>query len=149
MKPILDEVKRQQICAILGVGGTRQMAAGFLGCHVDTIRNTAKRDPNFGKQLRRAEATPEITYLKSIQTAAADSKQWRAAAWALERLYPARYAPRKAEMLSPQQVVELLEEFLTALAEEIPVKRYRRRLWRRLNSITGKLNSSKSKSFRS
>ena len=81
MKPILDEVKRQQICAILGVGGTRQMTADFLGCHVDTIRNTAKRDPDFSKQIRRAELTPEIAYLKSIQTAAADSKQWRAAAW--------------------------------------------------------------------
>lgn len=142
-RPYLDEVKQREICAILSVGGTRQMAADYVGCHVKTIWNTAHREPAFAARLRRSELAPEITLLKAIQTAVEDPKQWRAAAWALERLYPARYGQRKTETLSPQQVAALLEEFLMLAAEAIPPKKYRRRLWERIDTLSTETGSAR------
>lgn len=138
----LTEEKQAQICAILTVGGTRQMAADYVGCHVKTIQNTAKREPEFATRLRRSELAPEITLLKAIQTAVEDPKQWRAATWALERLYPARYRQRKPETLSPQQIAVVLEEFLTAITEAIPPKKYRRRIWERIDTLTSEVSSA-------
>ncbi len=135
-KPKLTEEKQAQICAILTVGGTRQMAADYVGCHVKTIQNTAKREPEFAARLRRSELAPEITLLKAIQTAVEDPKQWRTATWALERLYPARYRQRKPETLTPQQIAAVLEEFLTAITEVVPPKQYRRRIWDRIDSLS-------------
>ena len=36
MKPKIDETRQNEICAILSVGGTRRMAAQYIGCHVAT-----------------------------------------------------------------------------------------------------------------
>jgi hypothetical protein len=143
-RPLLDEGKMREICAIMTVGGTQRMAADYVGCHAKTIRNTAKRDAEFAARLRRSELVPEITLLKAIQNAASDSKQWRAAAWALERLYPGRYGQRTPDTLTPQQVVEVLEEFLAVITKEIPTKRHRRRLWQRLDRLSSEVKSARS-----
>ena len=94
-KPLLDEAKRREICEVLAVGGTRTMAAAYVGCSLDTIARAAKRDRAFAKDLRRASAECEIRCLRNLSNAAQDPSQWCAAAWTLERLWPERYARRK------------------------------------------------------
>ena len=54
-RPVLDEIKRREILAILAVGGSRRVAAKYVGCAVSTIQNTADRDPQFAAQLHRME----------------------------------------------------------------------------------------------
>src|SRR5215213_9383052 len=76
----LDADKRREICAILSVGATRITAAEYVGCHVRTIGRTAKRDPEFARQLRQAGSRHEILHLKNINAAAGDARYWRAAA---------------------------------------------------------------------
>ena len=44
MQKALDPDKKENILAILSVGGTRAMAASFVGCHPRTIYNEACRD---------------------------------------------------------------------------------------------------------
>ncbi len=131
----LDETKQREVCAILAVGGTRQMAAHYVGCHPETIRRRAIREPEFAAQLRRAEVTPEITLLRSIQAAVADPKQWRAAAWALERLYPDRYARRRPRMIGLDQMKQIVEQLANVVLSEVPVKRYRSRILKRLAAL--------------
>ncbi len=139
MKPILDETRRREICAILAVGGTRTIAASYVGCHVETIRNTAKRDAQFAEQLRRAEISPEISYLRTVQTAAQDSKHWRAAAWALERLFPDRYASRNPKAITINQMTEILAALGAIVTDEVPVRRYRHRILDRLARLMAEL----------
>ena len=72
--PVLDQVKRGQICAILAVGSTRTVAARYVGCAVSTIRATAIRDPEFLAQLQHAESRHEVGHLQAIQAAATSGK---------------------------------------------------------------------------
>ena len=39
-KPAPDDAKRREIFAILAIGGTRTMAARYVGCSLDTIGRT-------------------------------------------------------------------------------------------------------------
>ncbi len=121
-KPLLDDAKQREICAILSVGGTRSVAAKYVGCCVDTIRRTALRDKVFAERIQKAEPSTEITFLKSIQTAAKESRNWRAAAWALEHLFPERYARRANSPLTREQITEILTQFAEELLVDLPAK---------------------------
>lgn len=131
----LDATKRREVCAILAVGGTRVMAATYVGCVPATIRATAQRIPEFDEQLRKAELGPEIKFLNSIQAAAGDVKQWRAAAWALERMFPERYARRAPDTITIDQMNEIIQALAEIIVGEVPVKKYRQRLLERLAEL--------------
>ena len=132
--PVLDEVKKGQICAILAVGCSRSTAAKFVGCAVDTIRNTAGRDSEFDAQLKQAESKHEVIHLKNIQ--AAGKKYWRASAWALERLYPARYGTQGSDSIAKKRLTHVLDMFATIIAEEVPVAKHRANIMARLSDLT-------------
>ena len=70
--------------------------------------------------------------LRVIREAASDPKQWRAAAWALERIYPNRYAKRRTGTLTLGQVHELVAEVSEIVAAELPVPKFRQRIFDRL-----------------
>lgn len=110
-KPVLDDIKRAQICAILAVGGSRALAANYVGCAPETIRRTADRDPEFHAALLRAESQHEIQCLQRIQDASKKDTHWRAATWTLERIYPDRYATRKPHSLNSVELAEFLDRF--------------------------------------
>jgi predicted Zn-dependent peptidase len=131
----LDEIKKREIFAILTVGGTRLMAAQYVGCHVETIRKTALRDAAFADQLRKAELGPELTFLRNIQLASKDPKQWRASAWALERLFPDRYGRRSPDSITPEQLAEVIREMGTIVVGQVPVKRFREQVLTRLSEL--------------
>src|SRR5690242_15717663 len=52
MEKILDDKKCAAIFGILAVGGTRRLAARYVGCSPATIHNAARRDKDFRRQLR-------------------------------------------------------------------------------------------------
>lgn len=126
----LDITRQNDICSILGVGGTRKMAARYVGCHERSIRNLARRDPAFAERLRQSEINPELQYLKTIDEAAREPKQWRAARWMMEHLYPHRYA-RRTKSFSHDEVQTMLLALVRQIQRAFPKGSPERRLIRR------------------
>ncbi|MDX1961829.1 MAG: hypothetical protein SFX18_01670 [Pirellulales bacterium] len=131
----LTKAKQQAIGTILAVGGTLKMAADHCGCLVKDIKAAAKADPRFATQLRQYQLRPQLDTLTCLFTAARDPKQWRAAAWALERMYPARYGPRKADTLTRVELARFVKHLVKILAAEIPQARTRQRIERQLAEL--------------
>lgn len=140
--PVLDDAKKGEICAILAVGCSRATAARYVGCHPDTIRNTAQRDPQFATALERAESKHEVKHLAFINEAAKEGKNWRAAAWALERKYPGRYGPRRPDFFTIEQMTHVLHQFADVILEEVPDAQKREKIMARLADLTAGLQSS-------
>ena len=133
--PVLDDAKRREILAILAVGASRRAAARYVGCDPGTIRNTAGRDPAFGRQLERVQQQSELGYLKNIRDAAKKPQYWRAAAWILERRNPEEFAPRKPGVVAMKQVHLFLEHFARVVVEEVPAAKQRQRILARIESL--------------
>ena len=140
-RPALDAVKKGQITAMVAVGCTRRVAAGFVGCCVGTIRNTAQRDAAFAIELRKAEAQPQVYHLRNIHQAAADARHWRAAAWVLERKYPDHFGVRRAKTVTVEQVRVAFEHFASIVCEEITDADCRRRVLGRLKRLSQSLQT--------
>jgi hypothetical protein len=138
---VLTDVKRSEICAILAVGCSRTTAARYVGCHPDTIRNTAKREPEFAEALAQAETKHEIQHLAHINAAAKEGRYWRAAAWALERTHPDRYGRRRPYSVSPEQLSQALAQFASIILEEVTDEELQERIFERLSELTEKLQS--------
>lgn len=144
-RPLLDDIKRGEICAILAVGCSRSVAARYVGCHVTTIRRTAARDDAFAKSLAHAESQHEILHLTYINKAAKEGRYWRAAAWALERTYPNRYAQRRAQTVTVEQISQVLSQFADAILEEVTDPDQRERILARLSELTARLRAAAGK----
>lgn len=86
------------VCSLLTLGCSRTSAAGLLGVDPNSI-NTDGRPRRIAQQIAKAESRRELGYLTTLQQAA--TKDWRAAAWALERLNPDLFGRRKPEAISP------------------------------------------------
>ena len=137
--PVLDEVKKREILAIIAVGCSRSMAARYVDCAVSTIQNTADRDAVFAEKLRQAAYNTEVGLLTNIRNAAKKEQYWRAAAWALERRFPERYARRGPDVITLEQVTQLLGQFSDIVAEEVPA-RFRKRVLKRLDKLARSLS---------
>ena len=97
-RKIQDEETRKQALAILSVGGSRRDACRFLGIADGTFGRELKRDKGFRSAVIEAEGAIKITCLTTVKRAA--GKDWKAAAWYLEKRFPAqfgKYAPRLGE----------------------------------------------------
>ncbi|HEY2881666.1 MAG TPA: hypothetical protein VGJ15_04520 [Pirellulales bacterium] len=132
-KKVLDDSKRAAICGILSIGGTKKMAANYVGCSRHTIRNTAMRDPEFRRQLAQTKVSPEITYLKTLYSAG--QEKWTAAKWALQHMYPDRYA-RKPMTMELGDVKDLISQLLAAIVKVIPNSKIRAAVRRNVRVMT-------------
>jgi hypothetical protein len=129
----LTDRQIHDICEMLSSGASRPTAAQFAGCHPATMRAEMRRNPDFANRVLQAELNLESTMLRAIRSVAEqDPKQWRAAAWALERIYPNRYAKRRTNTLTVDQVHEFISEVTEIIASELPVPRFRERIFHRL-----------------
>ncbi len=147
-RTILDGYKRREILAILGVGCSRRVASDYVGCAIATIQNTADRDQNFAAKLRKNEHGSEIGYMENIRNAARTERYWRAAAWALERLHPEKYGRRGPDVITVDEIRNLLAQFAEIIVEEVPVAEYRKKILKRLKSISDSLKDASKKKER-
>ena len=136
-RPVLDEIKKREILAILAVGCSQRTAAHYVGCAPNTIQNTARRDAAFAADLERAQTRWEINYLERIRKAAMKEQYWRAAAWVLERRNPEDYGPRQTEGASLEQVQQMLGDIVDFIIAEIPDPALRRQILDRMQTAGG------------
>ena len=141
-RPVLDEIKQREILALLSVGCSRRVAAQYVGCAPATIQNTSRRDAKFAEKLGQAACSTEIVYLKNIQKAARKEQYWRAAAWALERTMPEKYARRGPDVITVEQIALLLAQVGDILVEEVPQPKQRKKIIKRLEALTRSLGGS-------
>ena len=136
----LDETKRRKIIGVLMVGASRESAAKYVGCSATTIRNEIRRDAGFAEEVHSAEEASEVYFLQKIRAAADKQQYWRAAAWALERRCPNRYAPRGAKTLSEEQVRRLISDLASIVIPEIHDPKERRNIIGKVNRLVHALN---------
>lgn len=127
--------EKKSILAIITVGCSRETAARYVGCSTALIRREIAGDANFATQMLKAAEESEIFFINKIRNAADKEQYWRAAAWALERRCPNRYAPRGAGTLSMDQVKALISRFTDIVMQEIPGKTERRNLLKRIHAL--------------
>ena len=137
--PVLDQPKRRDILEILTVGCSRRKAARYVNCAPSTIRNTAERDADFAEKLAHAENSSEVMHLRNINTAAKEPRYWKASAWALERLRPEFYGHRNPDLVTPEQIVELLQQVAEMIVAEVPVDKYRKAIIKKLDEMLKEL----------
>jgi hypothetical protein len=137
-RPVLDETKKGEILTIIAVGCTRQIAARYVGCDPRTIRRTARRDPIFAERLRQAGRNAEVGLLRRIRKASKKEQYWRAAAGALERVYPERYARRNPKVMTREHVAYLMKQLADLFAGQLPA-RYRKTVLRCVEQMIRKM----------
>lgn len=133
--PVLDDEKRKMILGVLAVGGSRSMAARYVGCAVETIARTARRDPRFGKIIRKAEVESDVHCLTSLSKAVEDSRQWRAATWSLTRRLPQRFGRQPVRKVALRRFRRQLAELRTLMLRAAPSVADRRRLSTRIKRL--------------
>jgi len=77
------------VCAALEEGASYELAAAAAGISYSTLNRWRKDDEAFATNIATAESRAARRWLGQIDQAA--SKDWRAAAWLLERRYPEVY----------------------------------------------------------
>jgi hypothetical protein len=132
---VLDPEKQREILAIISVGCSQNMAAKYVGCSPQTIRREAARDPKFAKKLRQAKGNVELGLIRNIRNAANKEQYWRAAAWALERFFPEKYARRGPDVITAEQLAQLLGQLAEQIVQQVPVNAYRKKLVKAVESL--------------
>jgi transposase-like protein len=123
------DARQRAICQAIEQGATYEMAAASAGIHRDTLHAWRSRDPAFSDALKAAEARGVLACLSRIQQAANDG-QWQAAAWILERRYPADYGRRdRVQMEHSGSVdVRVLADLRGAILAAVPDAATRQRI---------------------
>jgi hypothetical protein len=134
-RPVLDDVKRCEILAILSVGCSQSVAAQYVGCAVSTIQRTADRDPKFAEELGKAKSNAELGLVKNIRKAAKKEQYWRAAAWALERGFPEKYARRGPDVITAEDLARVLAQFADMIVQQVPVDAYRKNIVKGMEAL--------------
>jgi hypothetical protein len=109
----LTAEQKGQIYGILSVGCDRETAANFIGCTLADIVRAMRSDADFNASVRRTEASAELQHMRTVQNAAKDEKNWRAAVWWLERRSPERFGSRSAGIVTSRH----LKAFLTLVGD--------------------------------
>jgi hypothetical protein len=141
---LLDADQRQRICAALAIGCPLRTAADLVGCELDAVHATARRDRAFLADIFRAEARFEFAHIKNVFDAAGDTKNWRASTWALERRFPDRYGPRRPHVVTAEQLSQVLAQLADVVIQEVPVARHRARILERLADVVAALRTTDS-----
>lgn len=130
---VTEEVQIQ-ICAMIGVGCSLRTVSRLAGCAESTVRRRLRNNREFAARLRKAEQHCELVCLRQVQLAG--QKNWRAAAWLLERSNPLEYGPTKPEVMKPYQVRGILQQFADILTKGIKNPEDRRRVGNDLRELT-------------
>ncbi len=90
-KPKIGEHEQAQVLAILRVGGSLRDAADVIEVDYKTLYRLRQGDEQFAKGVRKAQKVGKMRLLRKIGKA----KNWRAAAWMLERRWGEEFGRRE------------------------------------------------------
>ncbi len=93
---------RAKILEALELGTSFDSAAKYAGMDPDTLRTWRREDTSFFEDCEKARGRMQVTMLAVIKRAAITEKQWQAAAWKLERIFPEEFG-RKFQPLAMVQ----------------------------------------------
>jgi hypothetical protein len=136
----LSEQQRREACAILTVGCDRETAARFVNCSPADLRRAMATNATFAADVRRAEASSEVTHMRNVQSAGREEKNWRASVWWLERHAPHRYGRRDGETVTPGQLKTFVAMLVSMAVDEIHDEADVRRLTARFNEAIRSLD---------
>ena len=108
-----------RLLGALRLGMSRRAAAGVAGFSKTTLYRMIANDQDgtLVTAIEKAEAEAEATYSTIIANAAADPKNWTAAAWWLERRYPSEYGKRERVEMTGKDGGPIDHRELTALPD--------------------------------
>jgi hypothetical protein len=129
----LDHVKQREVIASVNAGFSIDRAARYVGCAPSTIRRECRRNPEFDRDLRRACFSAELYPLQALREAA--RKYWRAAAWLLERLDPARFGKPRPGYVKPEELEAFTSIFSGIISREVADPKERQRIYDRLHEL--------------
>ena len=104
--PVLDEHKRRTIIAMLANGSSRRMAANYVAAPPPRWPAPCSATPS-SPPPPWAEQNTEIDALRRVRHASRNERNWRAAAWLLERRNPQDFAQHPPQAFTDQQLVQL------------------------------------------
>lgn len=118
----------QRYCAAIAIGATKKMASAHAGVHPETAASWLKagalqrRGPlfEFSVLASQAEASAALRNLRRIDVAAA--KDWRAAAWFLERRHPGDFGRIVHQLVGDQN--EPVEHVIRVVRTPVPLPVY-------------------------
>ena len=87
-----DTIKRLE--QAIGLGAPYVQACGYAGISFQTFNEWRDSKPEFSDRLQKAEGEAVVGWLRKIESAA-ETGNWQAAAWKLERRYPQDYGRRE------------------------------------------------------
>ena len=102
----IDNVKRNKIISLVSIGCSQVVAARMANCTLAEVQATLNADPELLQELANAEGQLEVRALQALDDAG--TKNWRAACWLLERLYPERYGRRSADAVTISDLIAFL-----------------------------------------
>ena len=112
-----------KIAEAVAIGLTDEEASLLAGIHPDTMTEWRK-DPEFSGAIKRATAERLLMRLERIE---AGQQGWQGTAWALERLYPHRFA--RPEVMNQIAVVNQGGNVSTERVIVLPGEEFRRPYW--------------------
>lgn len=118
---VLDAEERRRLIELLASGCSRRIAAMQMGYEPSAIARTAEGDRTFAAEVIRAESSLEGKLLGSVRRAAEADRDWRAAAWLLERRNPLDYTARAAQTFTCEQVTQLFVAVLNSVRDQVPL----------------------------
>ena len=80
----------QRLCEAVALGATYDLACQYGGITRETLNQWRRTKSDFSDALEKAEGQAVVGWLAKIEQAASEGA-WQAAAWKLERRYPADY----------------------------------------------------------
>lgn len=137
-RALADAKKRELVLNVLRGGGSRQDAANKVGVVYQTLLNETKQDKAFGEAVAQAETDGKLSLVFRVTKAA--EKDWKAAAWMLERKHWQEFSKRNPESISPKQLSIVVNRFVNHLMGVIPTsshKSVREEVERFLESLMG------------
>lgn len=102
-----NSVRTEQLLNALRLGCSRRTATCTAGISEDTLSRWIRNNADFAEAIARAEEEAVARNIALVAHAA--RKNWRAAAWWLERTHPELYRLRTSINMSEEQIDDEIE----------------------------------------